>query len=383
MDRLLVSTGGFSGLRWSSRDAKRASVETPRRGTIGSMTDQDGSGQAAASIEHVMLGGPPTLTRLEVAELSGVPLETAEALWHWLGFAHVGDDDVVFTPADVEALKLTRDLMDLGVLGADSQAALVRTWASSFARLAEWQTGLIASLAPTGPDSQNSLLTLAATVTDRVDTLQSYVWRRHLAAATNRLLVTEDAADPRLRLAVAFVDIVDYTAQSQHLTDAELVRWIELFENEVTSTVVDHGGRVIKTIGDEVLYVAENPVSAAEIALQLTARGEDDTNPFPAVRAGIAYGPVVSRLGDVFGPTVNIAARLTSVARPGTVIIDSGLQDVLDSDSASPYTLRRLRGVAVKGYSHLACWVLRRARTSAERDPAGPPDDDELLGGAG
>ncbi len=95
---------------------------------------------------------------------------------------------------------------------------------------------------------------------------------------------------------------------------------------------MDHGGRIIKTIGDEILYVADDPAAAAEIALLLTERGEDPDDPFPSVRAALAYGEVVSRLGDVFGPVVNIASRLTSLARPGTVLVDHHAYEVLSGE---------------------------------------------------
>ena len=196
-----------------------------------------------------------------------------------------------------------------------------------------------------------------------MEQLQTYVWRRHLASATTQTLSTEDAG---VQLAISFVDIVGYTSRSKDLDEADLVSWIEHFENEVTGAVVDHGGRVIKTIGDEVLFVHDDPRQGAEIGLLLTARGEDDQDPFPSVRAGVAYGTVVRRLGDVFGPTVNIAARLTSLARPGTVIADRGTHDLLCADHGQPETkaddlvFRRLRRTSVKGYSRLDSWVVRR-----------------------
>ena len=108
-------------------------------------------------------------------------------------------------------------------------------------------------------------------------------------------------------LTVCFIDIVGYTAQSRGLEGSELVSWVEHFEQETTLLVVDHGGQVIKTIGDEILFTVGGPAAAVEIALALTARGDDEDDPFPAVRVGIAHGPVVRRLGDVFGSTVNAA----------------------------------------------------------------------------
>ncbi|MCW2795039.1 MAG: adenylyl cyclase class-3/4/guanylyl cyclase [Nocardioides sp.] len=300
-------------------------------------------------------------------------MQVAEELWRLLGFPHAAPDDVAFTPADVEALRLSQDLMDLGILGTDSQSALVRTWGRSFARLAEWETSLLTDIAlKSGADPATELADLAERVLPRVDSLQSYIWRRHLASAASRMLAVESVGSPISHLAVCFVDIVGYTSHSKTLAEAELVEWIEHFEDTASRLVTDGDGRIIKNIGDEVLFVADDASAAAEIALEMTRRGADDDDLFPSVRAGLAYGEVVSRLGDVFGPTVNIASRLTSIARPGAVLVDRGAYEALSgleddrSDSpesdpgGSPYTFRRMRRTSVKGYSRLQSWVLHR-----------------------
>lgn len=292
--------------------------------------------------EPLLLGGPPTLTRIEVAERAGVPLDLAQELWRLLGFPTTADDDVAFTDADVDALRQARELMELGVIGPDSQSALVRTWGRSFARLAEWQASLLADIDPSDETALEAL--------PRVESLQSYAWRRHLASASARVT----AADVTTPMAVGFVDIVGYTSRTKRLEERELVTWLEHFEAEVTGLVVDHGGRIIKTIGDEVLFVADSAAAAAEVALLMTEREE----PFPDVRVGLAYGGVVSRLGDVFGPTVNLASRLTGIARPGTVLVDRGCHQELAGQAA--YTLRELRRTPVKGYAKLQPYALRR-----------------------
>lgn len=338
------------------------------------MADDPGFGDLTAvhdTVEELLLGARPHLTRGQVAERAGVPLDLAEELWRLLGFPRAAADDVAFTDADVEALRLASDLMDLGVLGPDSQAALVRTWGRSYARLAEWQTTLLADVAIEAADPGLRLTELAESVLPRIESLQSYIWRRHLAGATSRALVSETVGTAVVPMAVCFVDIVGYTSQAKNLDEAELVGWLEHFEDQATGLVVDHGARVIKTIGDEVLFVADDVATAAELALRLTERGADGEDRFPAVRAGIAYGGVVSRLGDVVGPTVNIAARLTAVARPGTVLVDRGCQEALTGGPDSgdggvapagpPYTLHRTRRTSVKGYARLQPWVLRRA----------------------
>jgi hypothetical protein len=113
------------------------------------------------TIEVRLLGGPPVYTRTEVAQRCDVPLEVAEQLWHSLGFPHSADDAVVFTEADVKALEQTMRLIRAGILDEDSQAAMVRTWGRSFARLAEWQTTLLASIAVAADDPEARMEELA------------------------------------------------------------------------------------------------------------------------------------------------------------------------------------------------------------------------------
>ncbi|MBM7508107.1 adenylate cyclase [Nocardioides salarius] len=344
-----------------------------------------GAGVSADRVEELLLGQAPHLTRIEVGERAGVPLELARELWRLLGFAETADDDVAFTEADVEALRLSAELTGLGVLGQDSQAALVRTWGRSFARLAEWQTTLLARVAAEhaageaeGADDPaatvEAMTALVAEVLPRVERLQTYAWKRHLAGASSRLLALSDQAtgagagapgETVLPQAVCFVDIVGFTSRSKSLRESELVSWIEEFEHVSSSVVVERGGRVIKNIGDEVLLVADDVATAAEIALDMLRRGDDPDDRFPAVRAGVAYGDVVLRLADVLGPTVNIAARLTSLARPGTVLVDERAHERLVALDAgrdqAAYTFRRPQRASVKGYSRLQPWVLRRA----------------------
>lgn len=341
-------------------------------------------------VEKYLLGAHRSLTRRQVAEASGVPLDVAEELWGQLGFPHTGDDDVAFTERDVEALRKTSELVSLGILEPESQAALVRTWGRSFARLAEWQVSLLAGIALADEDPTSRLDQLVTDVLPRVGDLQDYIWRRHLESAAQRLLPTVDQDGEQASTAVVFADIVGYTSQSKNLTETELVDLVEVFEDETTRAVVAAAGRVIKTIGDEVLFVVDDVLAATEVALQLTARGEDADDAFPRVRAGVAFGQVTRRLGDVFGPTVNIASRLTSVARPGTVLVDRGAFEVLTGQDVPPDTapdgtpltklidrasgelsdlspfaeygdlrFRRLRRVSVKGYRHLEPWSVR------------------------
>ena len=169
-----------------------------------------------------------------------------------------------------------------------------------------------------------------------------------------------DAGDPVNRLQHANLVVREHHAHERCLTRHRLV---DVFEARALAIVTAHNGRIIKSIGDEILFAADRPEDAAHIALELVEEHLRDAD-FPQLRVGLAWGSVLSRLGDVFGPTVNIAARLTSVARPGRVLVDKDLAEALHDDA--DFRLRRMRRTAVKGYRRLEPWKLRR------------PDDEEL-----
>ncbi len=304
----------------------------------------------------------PGLTRREVAERAGVELDAAQDLWRALGFAEAGDDHAMFTAADVEALRDVEELVDLQLLEPSMLPALVRTMGSTFSRMADWQTRLLLG-AITRPGDSEMPLEVLTEIIPVVERLQSYIWRRHLVDAAGRLLLQGTTDTSSAPLAVGFVDIVGYTTQSRRLSTEALGAMVETFERETSELVVEAGGQVIKTIGDEVLYTVSDPVAAAELALALVEREDEDPSAegaYPQVRVGSAYGTVLSRLGDVFGPVVNIASRLTSVARPGRVLLDAELAALVREEDQ--FRVRRAPRASVKGYEHLELWSLKRPK---------------------
>ena len=152
--------------------------------------------------------------------------------------------------------------------------------------------------------------------------------------------------------------------QSRSLSRSELTHLIDEFESRALEIVSEHGGRIIKTIGDEILFVADDAAGIARIGLELIEEPERKDD-FPELRVGLAWGPALSRLGDVLGPVVNIASRLTSTSRPGRVLVDKALADELDGDDA--FKLRRLRRTSVRGYRRLEPWALQRATDKGEQ----------------
>jgi len=310
-------------------------------------------------LETALLGGPTQYSREQVAEQVGVDIEQARTVWAALGFPEIPAGEQAFTDRDVDALRTAVELRDSGVVDPDTLLVLARAMGQGLARLAEAQVevfrGQAASLTP--DEAHAAALDAAELVLPRLESLVVHVWRRQFAAATERSFAAL-ASDGHPELAVGFVDLVGFTQTSRDSDAGDLQRLLERFERETSLRVTSHGGRVVKTLGDGVLYVADSVAGAAEVALETVAAHEADET-LPEVRAGVALGPVLTRLGDVFGEPVNLASRLTDEARPSSVLVDRTAAEALADDPS--YRLVRLQHRSVRGYRALRPAVLRRA----------------------
>jgi adenylate cyclase len=336
--------------------------------------DEPGDGPGASAreaLERLLLDGPRRYTRLQVAELAGMPPERTQRLWRALGFPDAADDDPTFTDADIAALGVLSTLIDSGFVGPENEASIARAMGQSLSRLADWQTDMLAdALVRAGGDddrpaaSAEEAVEAATALLPLLREVQDYVWRRHLAANADRLLAATGPGDRR-ELAVGFADLVGYTSRSRGMGGRELGVMVEDFESIAAEVIARHHGRVVKTVGDGVLFTATTAVDAVDIGLELPEAWEAEDR--PPLRVGAAYGPVLTRLGDVYSPVVNLASRLTSLARPGTVLVDRELARRLRGLSA--YRVRPLRRVSVRGYDHLQPWLVRRRPAGDSEDP--------------
>jgi adenylate cyclase len=322
---------------------------------------QDGR-SSRGGLEDALLGAPCELDRDEVSAAAGVPEEQARAIWNALGFPVVPPGDKAFTVRDVEALRTAVELRDGGIIDPDRMLVLARSMGQGLARLAEAQVEVFRELAVgmTADEAAETVSLTAAEVVPRLEQLVLHVWRRQLTAAAGRALAAGSSGQPEL--AVGFVDIVDFTASTRRWDAVTLEQLLERFERETSLRVTAVGGRVVKTLGDEVMYVTDDPFSAVEVALDtVEAHCADDE--LPDVRAGVAFGPVLERLGDVFGEPVNLASRLVDEARPRTVLVDRVLAQAVEETGLAEGTLelRRLHRRSVRGYRSLTPYLLRRA----------------------
>jgi adenylate cyclase len=329
----------------------------------------------AERVERMLLGADRAYTRHQVAERAGVSAEDARRLWKALGFATAADEDVVFTDSDVSALRQVELLADKGLAAEELLAAMTRMLGQTFSRLASWQGQLLVELLAGRPElleSEDSVVGLIEQLVPLMEDLQGYVWRRQLAAYFSRVAasaVAETGAPGDAATAVGFADMSGFTTLTRHANEAALRELLEAFESTATEVVGRHHGRIVKTIGDEVLFVADGAADGAQIALGLLEAAAADDR-LPPLRVGLAAGPVVSRLGDVYGSTVNIASRLTSLCRPGWILVDRVVAEELATDAR--FALKSRRPESVRGYHHLRQWRLRRAD---DGDPGSPQSE--------
>ncbi|MGQ0841266.1 adenylate/guanylate cyclase domain-containing protein [Actinokineospora sp.] len=325
----------------------------------------ESSRAAQQRVEAVLLGGARKYTRDQVCAKAGVPIERATALWRALGFATVGDDAVVFTDSDAEALRMTDELMRAGIMEPELATASARMLGQHLSRLAEWQVHVLRDVLAANPElfaDERQLGRFVERLVPDLERMQNYAWRRHLAAFAGRALAAPGEDLESRSEVVGFADMVGFTSLTRRSTEDELVTVVDRFDMMTAEVVAENHGRIVKMLGDEVLFVADSPRDGARIALLLLDRARADTE-LPDLRAGLAYGRVLSRFGDIYGSVVNIASRLTSVARPGTVLIDRELAIMLaDSDE---FVIRHRRPVSVRGYHRLRPSVLRRAGAEA------------------
>ncbi|MEU6821634.1 adenylate/guanylate cyclase domain-containing protein [Streptomyces atriruber] len=293
----------------------------------------------ALRLEQLILGADRRYTPFQAARSAGVSMELASRFWRAMGFPDIGQAKAL-TEADVLALRRLAGLVEAGLLSEAMAVQVARSTGQTTARLAEWQIDsfLEGLTEPPEPGMTRTEVTypLVELLLPELEEFLVYVWRRQLAAATGRVVqAADDEEMVDRRLAVGFADLVGFTRLTRRMEEEELGELVEAFETTAADLVAAHGGRLIKTLGDEVLYAADDAGVAAEIALRLIETMANDET-MPELRVGIAFGTVTTRMGDVFGTTVNLASRLTSIAPRDAVLVDGAFAEELTRTGDAP-----------------------------------------------
>ena len=259
----------------------------------------------------------------------GVPAVAPDIrLWQAFGFRPLGPDGELNTEQQdvvTEFLRVTE------LLGSDREGAVTMARAIGYHlnRLATMQVlGLSEDLVRVNDGEGDGAVARAAELYERygdqLGAVMLQVWYRHLRRVAGwRSLGEHAAVEPGedLTLTIGFVDMVGYTAWSLTHGSQAVGRLVRDFEQIVYDAVYAESGRILKLSGDGVLYVADRTDAGARIALRLSRSVTREAGLLD-VRAGVATGPIVATSGDIFGPPVNLASRLSHAAEVGTVLFD-------------------------------------------------------------
>jgi adenylate cyclase len=265
------------------------------------------------------------LTLAEMAARVGVSPDRLEGILLAAGLPPVKANEMRFSEDD--ALGLSLFSFGARLFGEEATLRFARIIGASLARIAEAavEVFLVNVEAPLR-EAEGSRLALAKAnleaieALEQIPTLMRGLFRSHVEIAIRRLRQARggDLID-RARLAVGFVDLVGFTPLSRLVPANDLARLVERFEDTAHDVATARDGRIVKTIGDEVMFVAVDAGAACDIALTLVERLRRDTTVTP--RGGLAYGEMLLRGGDYYGPIVNLAARIVEQAVPNELLV--------------------------------------------------------------
>lgn len=311
--------------------------------------------------QRLILPSKLTHTRKEICQITGMPIEQVRRFWRALGFPDISDDKKAFTDSDIEAIDILQGLLNSGLADQETALQLARVLGQSLSRIAEAEV-TIAGGFDTELDNVASiqqLLQVADNTLPAIAKLLEFVWRRHLAAAVERAMLIRSRHSTTtggVEMAVGFADMVGFTALSQQISIESLAEIVSHFEALAQDITSQFGGRVVKMIGDEAMFVVEEMADAARIALALSeAYAADEL--LSDVRIGLSAGPVLLRDGDYYGPVVNLANRIVALVEPGGILVSSTLYEALaDNNEFSFIQLKRSR--YLKDIGKVELWAL-------------------------
>ncbi len=307
---------------------------------------------AAAAGDRLLRPGEACYTLAEAAERAGVSLDSAKAFRRVVGLASVDPSERQMSAADEATLRAFNVAVQL--FGERPTLDFSRVLGSALARVAESAISLFlaqvehpllrAGAAEVAIAQANRDATAAIEV---LPVIMETFFRRHLEEAVRREARARDRdrSAVTVHMAVGFVDLVGFTARTQQLSPAELTVLVRDFEARTQDVVNEQGGRVVKLIGDEVMFVTLGPRAGCEIALSLVEGFRDDASGVTP-RGGVAAGPLLMHGGDYYGTTVNLASRIADLAVPFEILVAPEVAAQAEGFRFEPAGRRILKGFA-------------------------------------
>ncbi|MCW3069309.1 MAG: adenylate/guanylate cyclase protein [Solirubrobacterales bacterium] len=292
-------------------------------------------------------------TSAQVAELTGIDEEFLVRVRRAMGLPIPEGDEAIYTDAEVES---TREIHIARAAGITDEELLdlMRVLGRGLSQVAELLRAVPLKLVLQPGMSEAELAQSYARAAEQlyplVDPLVSNVLALHMRHATQSTVVSElERSGGQLpgsrEIAVSFADLVGFTRLGEEVPPDELGRLAMRLESLATEVAVGPV-RLVKTIGDAAMLASPEPGALLEATLSLIEAADGEGEDFPQLRAGAALGAALPRAGDWFGRPVNLASRITSVARPGSLLADTALHDsAADAYRWSFAGERRLKGI--------------------------------------
>lgn len=290
-----------------------------------------------------------SLSIRNIADRIGVPMDDLQQVRVASGLPPVDPDAPTYSESDVQAFAVLK--IGAEVFTWEELVSFIRVVGSSMARTAEAANSLyiedvdrpMVDRGASGIELMRTQLN-AQDLAGQLTSVLEMLLRLHLDLSierTNRAFAGDLHVEPMASMVVGFVDLVGFTARSAAMTAGELADLVARFEALANDTVTRHGGRLVKLIGDELMFVAVTPNDGCIIGEALLR--EFGSDPALTPRGGIAYGPVLQRSGDYFGSTVNLAARLVDQAVPREILVTANIATATGRD-LEPAGRRMLKG---------------------------------------
>ena len=348
--------GLLDGVEGDAREARRELLERLSAEGVGLEELRDavaGARLTLLPVERALAGDGPLYTPREIAELSGVELDLLQRATAALGIPYPDPDDRSLSEAELEAANRVKLFLDAG-LPEDGIIQVARTIGMGTARIAEANRELtVRTLMQPGDTERDLALRFAAAAEHLMPVIEPtlvYALRAHTLEQVRRDVIgAADLASGEIlgstEVAVGFADLVEFTRLGEEIAPEELGSVAGRFE-EMAIEVATPPVRLVKMIGDAAMLVGPEPGPVLEASLRLVEMSESEGEEFPFVRAGVAYGTALPRSGDYYGRSVNLASRITGIARPGSVVVDTATKEGA-GEASFRYTFigdRRLKG---------------------------------------
>ncbi len=322
---------------------------TERGATVEEMLEVGDREQLPSLAGELWRRGSPRVSARELAAEAGIDVAAVLQVSAAAGLATDGPDAPRYRPEDVEAFRLFAG--SIAVFGEPALLELTRSIGTALASIADAATATFGinvsdrfdergvSLVERARAVEAGTILLERHLPDVIDTL----FFHHVEAAMQRAIESVGSASHTAHLAVGFVDIVESTTLVQALAPDVLADAIGSFEQQATEIVGRRKGRVVKTLGDEVMFVVPDVAAACDAALELRDRVDADSR-LPGARGAIAVGDLVRGYGDFYGPEVTTAARAVRLAEPGSIVVTAPVRqaigDAFSCSSIGPQVLR-------------------------------------------